>query len=164
MDSLKTKGNVIITRYNSHNEQINQFESSNMITDVGLIYFAERIGDISTDEIGYFALGDGTDPTAYDTTEMSGDDVTFTEITTQSISNPSQSEDTPVILTFEGIFPGADDTVENVKEIGLFTDLDVTPEVDPSKLIARTVLDVDNQFVKGVDEYVKITWHISLGS
>jgi len=173
-NKLTVNGNVRIERYDSFGNPISNFRVKNMVVDTGLEYLSNRImsTNLYDQAIAYVAIGDGVDVTTPAIADMTGVYKSYVALHIKALTPATAS--TPPICSFTGTFLGSNTYSHEVNEIGLFTDLDVTGSLDlngqptigdpPTQLIARALLNENNRFTKGPDEYIKITWHLSIGN
>lgn len=165
-NQIQIQGRVCLQHFDQNHNLIKRIEQPNLITNVGRLFFANKIMDLSDsiilDKIG---IGDGqTTPTLDDENLEAADsygsgnyayaDIRFKQAINNSIEKG---------IFAEAVFPAGTYSEQTVSEIGLFTSTEDPYTNEPTEMIARTILSGANQFDKADGDYLSVAWNIILG-
>lgn len=142
-DSIKTVGRLVIRRYNSKNQLVQEIEHHNMIVHVGKQFIINRIVSASMTPVNHMAIGVGT------TSPVSSDTGLEVEVARLPIPVPSIDD---VTINFTGIFPPASGTGD-ITEAGLFN------ASSAGTMLARTSFPAVQ---KEAGDSIAISWYVSL--
>jgi hypothetical protein len=159
-NNISIQGQVHISRFTAEGVPIDAFVSKNMVVQKGLEMLVYNWGGDNAYRFEPLSIGisDGVTATAATDVAMEG-----AVIETALLDEISQPASTPNVITYSATFAGSVYTSSDVNEIGLF--FRNTGDVEGTVyMAARTVLPAEYRFEKGVDEYVKIMWRLTLGS
>lgn len=149
-ENLKVQGVVNFYLFNTQSGKFRTFSVSNLVVNSGIELFSQRILGNTTETAQSILIANGTTSAAATDTTFEGTQSVKKDIRLFSLSTNNQ-------MKFESIFlDNLSDTFSDlISEICLFGSNDT--------LIARTVLQPTDRFIKTSAEILNVSWNIKIG-
>lgn len=147
-EAINIKGTVTITIHDEAGNPIRKIVNRNLVVRTGLEFFVNRILDLTNDELDQISIGTGTSPASLSDTDLEG--TVYDKTIQDKVIDTLNSLVVNTKFTDNNDFNGL-----TVAEIGLFTDTGI--------LVARTVLDASQRFIKENSRDVSVYWQITIG-
>ena len=141
---IKLTGKLVIKKFDSRDELIDEVNINNLIVTVGKVHVAERIISDTETKMSHMALGSGLDNPALADTDLGN------ELDRAALSAATR---TGANITYTATFPAGVAT-GSITEAGIFND------GTAGTMLCRTTFPV---ITKSASETVAISWTVTVG-